>query len=406
MLGIISESGYAITDTMDSCDLVIINSCTVKNPSEHGMINYINQGLKLGKKIIVTGCIPQSDKLHPIFNNNNISLLGIMQIEKIVYVIENMLNGNRVVMLEKKKLPSLDLPKIRKNKLIEIIPISTGCLGSCTFCKTKHSRGVLNSYEIESILDRVESCISEGVKEIWLTSEDLGAYGIDLGTNIITLLHSIIAVLPKDIMLRLGMCNPPYIKKYISEVCEILRHENVFEFIHIPVQSCSDSVLEKMNREYKLEDFLHIVSVIKEKVPNCTIATDIICGFPTETHEDHQATVDTLRDLKLSVINISQYYSRKGTVSSGMKELDNNVKKNRSREVTNVFMSYENNSKFLNEQFKAYFNHINGDQLVGYNKYYIKLIVKNLKDPESYLGTTQHVKVINTHKWHLECEIL
>lgn len=114
---------------------------------------------------------------------------------------------------------------------------------------------------------------------------------------------------------RLGMCNPPYIKKYISEVCEILRHENVFEFIHIPVQSCSDSVLEKMNREYKLEDFLHIVSVIKEKVPNCTIATDIICGFPTETHEDHQATVDTLRDLKLSVINISQYYSRKGTDS-------------------------------------------------------------------------------------------
>uniref|UniRef100_A0A3B0MYK1 Threonylcarbamoyladenosine tRNA methylthiotransferase n=1 Tax=Theileria annulata TaxID=5874 RepID=A0A3B0MYK1_THEAN len=401
MLGIISESGYTITELIEECDVVIINSCTVKNPSEHAMVNYINQGLKLNKRIIVTGCIPQSDKKHPIFNNNNISLLGIMQIDKIIYVIENVMNGNRVVLLEKKSLPSLDLPKIRKNKLIEIIPISTGCLGSCTFCKTKHS-----SYEIEAILDRVESSVSEGVKEIWLTSEDLGAYGIDLGTNIITLLHSIINILPQNIMLRLGMCNPPYIKKYINEICEILSHENVFEFIHIPVQSCSDAVLEKMNREYQLEDFLYIVSVIKAKLPNCTIATDIICGFPTETEQDHQITVQTLQQLKLSIINISQYYSRKGTISSSMKELDNNVKKNRSREITNVFMSYENNSKFINSVFKVFFNHLNGDQLVGYNKYYIKVIVKGLENPNTFLGTVQNVKVVNTHKWHLECNLI
>ncbi|UKK02798.2 tRNA (N(6)-L-threonylcarbamoyladenosine(37)-C(2))-methylthiotransferase [Theileria orientalis] len=376
MLGLLVDYGFKIVDTMEESHVVIINSCTVKGPSEDAMISFIRAASALNLPIIVSGCVPQADKNNPAFNSPRISLLGITQIDRIVEVVENSLQGNKMVLLEKKDLPQLDLPKIRRNKLIEIIPLSTGCLGSCTFCKTKHSRGVLGSYDVEVILDRVESCVNEGVKEIWLTSEDLGAYGIDIGTNLVTLLRSIIQVLPPDTMLRLGMSNPPYMKKYIDEICEILLHENVYEFIHIPVQSCSNSVLKKMNREYEVEEFLHLVETIREKVPNCTIATDIIAGFPTEKHEDHMITRTMLEELKLPVINISQFYPRKGTIASKMKQLGNKVRKNRSRDITSVFMSYETNSKYLNQVIKVYFNQINDQyQVIGHDKHYVKVLL-------------------------------
>nr|PVC50069.1 hypothetical protein MACL_00002557 [Theileria orientalis] len=399
MLGLLVEYGYKIVDTMEKSHLVIINSCTVKGPSEEAMVTMIKSAVMSYLPVVVSGCVPQADQSNPVFNNPLISLLGITQIDRIVEVVENSLQGNKMVLLEKKDLPRLDLPKIRRNKLIEIIPLSTGCLGSCTFCKTKHSRGVLGSYDIEIILDRVESCVNEGVKEIWLTSEDLGAYGIDIGTNLVTLLRSIVQVLPQGTMLRLGMSNPPFIKKYIDEICEILLHDNVYEFIHIPVQSFSNSVLKKMNREYKVEEFLHLVKTIRTKVPNCMIATDVISGFPTEKPEHHMATRNMLEELKLPVVNISQYYARKGTIACKMKQIPSKVRKGRTRDITNVFMSYETNSKYKGQVIKVYFNQINCHyQLIGHDKHYVK--VMHLTD--KYFGTVQYVKVVKTTKWHLE----
>jgi threonylcarbamoyladenosine tRNA methylthiotransferase CDKAL1 len=115
-------------------------------------------------------------------------------------------------------LPSLDLPKIRKNKFIEIIPINTGCLGNCTYCKTKHARGHLGSYKPEVIVERMLQATEEGVKEIWLTSEDTCAYGRDIDTDIVQLLVLLTKHLPIDVMLRVGMTNPPYIKEHLKEL--------------------------------------------------------------------------------------------------------------------------------------------------------------------------------------------
>ena len=121
----------------------------------------------------------------------DLSTLGVTQIDRVVEVVQETLKGNKVQLLEKKELPSLDLPKIRKNKEIEIIPINTGCLGACTYCKTVFARGRLGSYTIEALSNRLRNVIGEGVKEIWLTSEDTGAYGRDIGTNISELLVSL-----------------------------------------------------------------------------------------------------------------------------------------------------------------------------------------------------------------------
>ena len=172
-----------------------------------------------------------------------------------VEVVEEALKGYKVHLLAKKELPKLDLPKIRKNKLVEIIPLSTGCLGSCTYCKTRHARGKLGSYAPEAIVERARQAIKEGVMEIWLTSEDTGAYGRDINTDIPTLLKSLIKVLPNHAMLRVGMTNPPFILEHLAAMADILNHPRVYQFLHVPVQSGSNAVLDKMNREYTVEEF-------------------------------------------------------------------------------------------------------------------------------------------------------
>jgi len=162
-------------------------------------------------------------------------VIGVTQIDRVVEVVEEALKGHNVKLLAKKELPILDLPKIRKNQFVEIIPLSTGCLGSCTYCKTRHARGKLGSYDPNAIVERVKQAIAEGVLEIWLTSEDTGAYGRDIGTSLPVLLKSIIAVMPPPTMLRVGMTNPPYILEHLDAMGDILNHPRVYSFLHVPV---------------------------------------------------------------------------------------------------------------------------------------------------------------------------
>jgi threonylcarbamoyladenosine tRNA methylthiotransferase CDKAL1 len=195
-----------------------------------------------------------------------------------------------VRLLAKKELPILDLPKIRKNQLVEIIPLSTGCLGSCTYCKTRHARGKLGSYDPKAIVERARQAVEEGVMEIWLTSEDTGAYGRDINTNLPDLLKAIVEILPDHCMLRLGMTNPPYILEHLQAMADIMKHPRVYQFLHVPVQSGSNDVLDKMNREYTVEEFNEVADFLKSEMPHMIIATDIICGFPSENAEHHQET--------------------------------------------------------------------------------------------------------------------
>lgn len=262
MEGILSNYGFRITDNSNSADLWLINSCTVKDPSQAAFMHLVTKAKNEHRPIVVAGCVSQADRT--IDGLENVSVVGISQIDRVVEVVERTLEGQSIKLLSKKALPKLDLPKIRKNPLVEIIPLSTGCLGSCTYCKTKHARGKLGSYSLEAIVSRVEAVIKEGISEIWLSSEDTGAYGIDIGTNIVKLLEAIIMVLPDEgIMLRVGMTNPPYIMKHLDSIANILNHPKVFAFLHVPVQAASNSVLSEMNREYTIEEFRTVVDVLQ-----------------------------------------------------------------------------------------------------------------------------------------------
>lgn len=202
MMGLLVDYGYKLVEDYNESDVCIINSCTVKNPSQDAFVNYVSRAKQTGKKVVVAGCVPQGDR--NIKGLEDCSMIGVTQIDRIVEVVEESLKGNKVKLLAKKELPALDLPKIRRNELIEIVPINTGCLGSCTYCKTKHARGKLGSYTIEAIVNSCKKAVKEGVKEIWLTSEDTGAYGRDINTDLPNLVMEIIKNIPEDTMIRIG----------------------------------------------------------------------------------------------------------------------------------------------------------------------------------------------------------
>ena len=237
MSGQLQAYGYKLTDDPSEANLWVVNTCTVKNPSQAAMNTVLARAKTNEVPVVVCGCVPQGDQKAKELAE--VSLLGVSQIDRIVEAVERTLRGERVLMLEKKSLPKLDLPKVRRNERVEIIPLSTGCLGQCTYCKTKHARGELGSYEIEAIIGRAKLAIEEGVTEIWLSSEDTGAYGLDIGSNVAELFKALVDVLPADqsVMLRLGMTNPPYILAHLPAIAEAMRHPSVFSWIHIPAVS-------------------------------------------------------------------------------------------------------------------------------------------------------------------------
>ncbi|KAE8788540.1 CDK5 regulatory subunit-associated protein 1-like protein 1 [Hordeum vulgare] len=405
MSGQLSAFGYAITEEPEGADLWLINTCTVKNPSQSAMSTLISKCKTANKPLVVAGCVPQGSR--DLKELEGISIIGVQQIDRVVEVVEETLKGHEVRLLSRKTLPSLDLPKVRKNRFIEILPINVGCLGACTYCKTKHARGHLGSYSIDSLVDRVKIVVSEGVREIWLSSEDTGAYGRDIGTNLPNLLNAIVAELPADrsTMLRIGMTNPPFILEHLNEIASILRHPCVYTFLHVPVQSGSDAVLQAMNREYTVSEFRMVVDTLCELVPGMQIATDIICGFPGETDEDFVETVNLIKEYQLPQVHISQFYPRPGTPAARMKKVPSIEVKKRSRELTSVFEAFSPYEGLKGKVERIWITEIatDGVHLVGHTKGYIQVLVIA---PDSMLGTSADAKITSVGRWSVFGEVI
>ncbi|NXW88841.1 CDKAL methylthiotransferase, partial [Alopecoenas beccarii] len=386
MAGQLAAYGYKITDNSAEADLWLLNSCTVKNPAEDHFRNSIKKAQEGKKKVVVAGCVPQAQPRQDYLKG--LSIIGVQQIDRVVEVVEETIKGHSVRLLGQKKDNGkrlggarLDLPKIRKNPLIEIISINTGCLNACTYCKTKHARGDLASYPIEELVDRAKQSFQEGVCEIWLTSEDTGAYGRDIGTDLPTLLWKLVEAIPEGAMLRLGMTNPPYILEHLEEMAKILNHPRVYAFLHIPVQSASDSVLMDMKREYCVADFKQVVDFLKEKVPGITIATDIICGFPGETDEDFQETMKLVEQYRFPSLFINQFYPRPGTPAAKMHQVPAAVKKQRTKDLSQLFHSYNPYDHKVGERQRVLVTEESFDSnyYVAHNPFYEQVLVP--KDP-------------------------
>ena len=241
------------------------------------------------KPLIVAGCLPKAEKDNVEKFTENASLLGPNSLGKTLDVINSTLMGKKQIALEDSDLSKVGLPKVRLNSAVGIVEIASGCMSECTFCQTKLAKGDLSSYRLGDIVRQVQTEIKEGCKEVWLTSTDNGCYGLDIGTDLPTLVNAV-SEIQEDFMIRVGMMNPMYMPRIKQNLIESYDNEKVFKFLHIPVQSGSDKVLNDMKRGHTSQTFREIVNKTKEKFEKFTISTDIIVGFPSETEEDFQKT--------------------------------------------------------------------------------------------------------------------
>lgn len=408
MAGQLAAYGYKLTENKYKADLWLLNSCTVKSPAEDHFRNEIEAGKKIGKHVVVAGCVPQGAPKSSFLQG--LSMIGVQQIDRVVEVVEETLKGNTVRFLQQKKEAgkkiggaSLSLPKVRRNPLIEIIAINTGCLNQCTYCKTKHARGELGSYPPEEIIDRAKQAFREGVCELWLTSEDTGTYGRDIGSSLPELLWKLIEVIPNGCRIRIGMTNPPYILEHLEEMSKILKHPKVYSFLHVPVQSGSDQVLADMKREYTCADFERVINFLQERVPGLTIATDIICGFPTETEKDFEQTMKLCEKYKFPSLFINQFFPRPGTPAARMPKIPTQDVKKRTKRLSEFFQSYspyDNRIELIQDVLVTEISH-DKKHYVGHNKFYEQVLIP-LK--EEYLGKMIRVKIVETTKYSMKGE--
>ncbi|MDP2906646.1 MAG: tRNA (N(6)-L-threonylcarbamoyladenosine(37)-C(2))-methylthiotransferase [Nanoarchaeota archaeon] len=330
--GLISKAGFELVDSLEKADVVIVNSCGVKLPTQNKVLSYVEKVPK-SKKLVVGGCLPKM--LNVKFYAPNVDL--VFDTNSITRIVD-LVKENKSFLSDKKE-SRIGLPVVRIKKEIAIIPISQGCLGSpCSYCSVKKARGELKSYKKEDILKQVRKAVGEGCKKIRLTAQDTGCWGKDFEEKLPDLLKSVLAV-EGSFEVRLGMSNPNYILEYLDDLVKVYKSPKMKKFLHIPVQSGSDKVLNDMKRRYTVDDFKKIVTRFRKEIPNICIATDIIVGFPTETVEDFNKTVELVKEVKPEVLNISKFGSRPDTVAANMKQLLSQEVKRRSVILHKVWKS-------------------------------------------------------------------
>jgi len=374
--GLILNGGHTLVEDSAESDLNIVVTCSVKDATANKMIHRI-KSLK-EKPLVVAGCLPKAEKSTVEKFTENASLLGPNSLGKTLQIIDSTLNGQKLIALDDTDLSKVGLPKVRLNPYVGIVEIASGCMSECTFCQTKLSKGDLTSYRLGDIVRQVQTEIKEGCKEVWLTSTDNGCYGFDIGTDLPSLVDAV-SEIPEEFMLRVGMMNPMYMPRIRDDLIKAYNNDKVFKFIHIPVQCGSNKVLNDMKRGHTAETFRDIVNKIRSQFKDFTISTDIIVGFPTETEEDFQKTVDLLDEIKPDVVNLSKYSARPGTDAAELKQIDAAEVKRRSKIIFEQIskISIENNKKWIGWKGKVLFDEKTDEGIKGRNFAYKPIFVKD-----------------------------
>ncbi len=351
MAGVLSENKIELVDNPDDADAIIVNTCYVKLPTESKVINRIKrlQQQYPQKQIIVGGCMVEVDpkKLDNI--GPNCSWIGPHQLNKTADVVKSAIAGDVVREFGFSDEPKVCVPKIRQDPYVHVIQICEGCLGACTYCCTRFARGHLNSYPIADIVAEARSAIEDGCVEIQLTAQDTSAFGKDTGEKLSDLIKEV-ANLDGDFKVRVGMMHPKNIGDDLEDLIEAFKLPKVYDFIHLPIQSGSDKVLREMRRNHTVEDYKKIVYRFKEEIPNITVATDIIIGYPTETEEDFMQTADLIREIKFNLIHLSKYQDREGAISSSLENISFDEMKRRSKILSDIkFGIIEEENKVLKD---------------------------------------------------------
>jgi MiaB-like tRNA modifying enzyme len=406
LAGCLAQAGYKITQSETEADLLIYNTCAVKGPTENRIINEIKNAPK-NKKIVVTGCLPKISFERMLREVHFDGAVGPAVGGEIVDVVSRVLEGATVVNVGALEKPLLSLPRQTSNPIVSIVPINFGCLGSCSYCCVVHARGHLQSYSIEEITERIKKDYSAGAKEFWITSQDTASYGRELHTDLAELLLAIDG-LEGDFRVRVGMMTPNLVTDMQSRLIWAFEDKKIFKFLHLPVQSGDDAVLQYMRRFYTAAEFRGIVESFRASYPDLTLATDVIVGFPGETEEAFQNTLKLLEEVKTDVVNVSKFFARPKTPVWNMKDglVEREEIKRRSTVASELAkrLSTERNQRWVGWSGEVLIDEkgkVEGSW-VGRNFAYKPIVVKT---GDNLLGKTLRVKVVEALGTYLVGEV-
>lgn len=382
-----------IQTTADNAEFLIFNTCGVKEQTENKIKARLRKvyelyGKNANKYIVIAGCLPHIapsyidviKKIVPIFS----AIIDLDKINDIVEIFEDIKQGkhNLIFLAEKSIDKSEFLIDHPPGKITGIIPISEGCQGACTYCCVKNARGKLNCYNPQNILHNIKYQLNQGIKQIYLTSQDCSIYKYN-GTELVDLINKIVN-LKDNFFLRIGMINPSFLINNLNQLINIFKLKKVYQFLHIPIQSGSNKILEKMQRPYLISDIIEPIDILRSEFPSLSISTDIICGFPGESEYDFHRTINLIKWLKPEILNISKFTGRPGTKAKKMKQLDSRLIKERSIRLSRVFRNSLStlNKKWIGWEGQVLVLHEGSteNQAFGRNFAYKNVFINEYKD--------------------------
>jgi MiaB-like tRNA modifying enzyme len=407
IIGLLKKEKHQITSDFSKADIFLINTCGVKQPTEDKILEKLRFLNLLNKPIIITGCLPRInlEAITKAAPNTLSAVLDSKSIHRIPRAIKDTeKNRKNIKYFSKTPLMKLKLPKIRLNQTIEIIQISEGCPGSCSFCCVKKARGNLFSYPKKNIIRNVFQAVTEGAKEVWITSQDNATYGIDKKTSLAKLLKECCNINGK-FKLRNGMMNPDQALRILPDLLEAYKNEKIFKFLHLPVQSGDDGVLKAMNRKYTVKEFKKTIRYFRNAFPEITLATDIICGFPNETKQAFKRTIELIKEIQPDHVNISRFFPRPNTPAEKIKQLSVGEIKARSTEATKIVkeISLKRNKRWLNWEGEIIVDKKGrNDSWIGRNYAYKPIVIKTRTYQN---GKFLKVKITETYQNSLKAAI-
>ena len=329
-----------------SPDAIYLNVCTVKgNAGALKLLRAASESFP-DVPLFITGCAPKDFREEVKKITNKASFTSLAEI---------------AAQQSTDRQPIKSAPAtLRESPFTGIVNIEEGCLDACAFCSTHLVKGHLKSYAPEGIVEQVKQLVADGCSEIQLTGQDCACYGFDIGTDLATLTQSILAHVPGDYRMRLGMGNPRHMQQYADSLWECFQDDRLYKFIHIPVQSGSDSILKAMNRRHSASDFFRLADEFNTRFPLATLSTDLIVGFPGETDSDFEATLQLLRDTRPTVCNITRFVARPGTAAARMEadaalRVPDSVKHERSAVLAAAFqeIAQQNNAAWIGRECRV-----------------------------------------------------
>ena len=318
--------GYVPTEDVDSSDLIILNTCCVRETAENKIYGRIGELKHLKEKnknliIAITGCMAQKNQADMFKRAPHIDIVlgthNIQHINEMVKEVQRTKKRQVNVEMDKTVLPELAAKP--NGTFFAWVPIMNGCNKFCTYCIVPHVRGREISRPVEAIVKDVRELGEKGFKEITLLGQNVNSYGLDFkdGTDFGTLVDALDGI-PGIERIRYMTSHPQDMTKGMVDA--LGRSSNIVTQLHLPVQSGSDNILKRMNRHYSVEQYKELLQYCREKIDGVTITTDIIVGFPGETEEDFQQTLQLLKDVRYDMAFTFIYSKRSGTPAAEFEE--------------------------------------------------------------------------------------